>query len=80
MSRWLDRSGPWFVGQFNLCWVCLRGEVLVLFSAYRGSPAWRICVLILSAWFAFGAGLCGGILTHLPVGLAYGTSLYWFCL
>ena len=34
-------------------------------------------MLILSAWFAFGAGLCGGILTHLPAGLAYGTSLYF---
>ena len=33
MSRWLDCSGPWFVGQFSLRWVCLWGEVLVLFSA-----------------------------------------------
>ena len=33
MSRWLDCSGSWFVGQFNLCWVCLWCEVLVLFSA-----------------------------------------------
>ena len=73
MSRWLDCSGPWFVGQFNLCWVCLWGEVLVLFSACgarrRGEFVRLYCL----------RGLLLG-LTHLPVGVAFGTSLYWFCL
>ena len=38
--------------------------------------AWRVFVFILSAWFARGACLCGGILTHLPLGLTCVVSLY----